>query len=203
MITEAIRNYEVSIWTLQDEFLTVLKWSNLEHKGEIENPKLTLDVDGTRNFTFSIPMYLYQNGKLVENPGWYNTKNGNIAVDMRKVKVIFNKGIVDTENVDWKGIFKKVYMPKGYRGNVDLFNRPFVPASTFINEGYTNFSQSYSTVYAQSYTYTFGSQDYDIIITPVTTDGQVYTTSALQTYLNLITANVTSPEECLKKYRLV
>ena len=199
MITEAIRNYEVSIWTLQDEFLTVLKWSNLEHKGEIENPKLTLDVDGTRNFTFSIPMYLYQNGKLVENPGWYNTKNGNIAVDMRKVKVIFNKGIVDTENVDWKGIFKKVYMPKGYRGNVDLFNRPFVEASTFTNAGYANFSNSYSTVYAQSYTYTLGSQDYDIIITPVTTNGQVYNTAALQTYLNLITANVTSPEECLKK----
>ena len=29
----AIRSYEVSIWTLQDSFITVLKWANLENKG--------------------------------------------------------------------------------------------------------------------------------------------------------------------------
>jgi len=28
-----IRSYEVSIWTLQDSFITVLKWANLENKG--------------------------------------------------------------------------------------------------------------------------------------------------------------------------
>jgi len=28
-----IRSYEVSIWTLQDSFITVLKWANIENKG--------------------------------------------------------------------------------------------------------------------------------------------------------------------------
>jgi len=31
----SLRNYEVSIWTLQDRFLSVLKWFNLEQKGQI------------------------------------------------------------------------------------------------------------------------------------------------------------------------
>ena len=95
MITEAIRSYEVSLWTLQDEFITVLKWSDVEHKGTIQDPKLTLADDGTENFTFTIPMYLYQNGNLVENPIWYNTRNGNLIANLRKVKVIFNKGLRD------------------------------------------------------------------------------------------------------------
>jgi hypothetical protein len=34
---------------------------------------MTLSDDGTQNFTFSIPMYLYVNGQLEENPLWYNT----------------------------------------------------------------------------------------------------------------------------------
>jgi len=28
-----IRSYEVSIWTLQDDFITVLKHANIENKG--------------------------------------------------------------------------------------------------------------------------------------------------------------------------
>jgi hypothetical protein len=36
MITEEIRSYEVSLWTLQDDFITVLKWSDVEQKGRIE-----------------------------------------------------------------------------------------------------------------------------------------------------------------------
>ena len=108
MINEEIRNYEVSLWTLQDEFITVLKWSNIEtqgligdgsysvlktlQKGTIQDPKFTIADDGTQNFNFSIPMYLYQEGQLVENPIWYNTQNGNLMEGLRKIKVIFNKG---------------------------------------------------------------------------------------------------------------
>jgi len=29
------RSYEVSVWTLQDSFITVLKWSDIEHKETI------------------------------------------------------------------------------------------------------------------------------------------------------------------------
>lgn len=59
MIHEEIRSYEVSLWTLQDAFISVLKWSNIENTGTIENPKMILSDDGTQSFTFSIPMYIY------------------------------------------------------------------------------------------------------------------------------------------------
>ena len=91
MITEEIRSYEVSIWTLQDEFITVLKWSDAEQKGRIENPQMTLNIDGTQEFTFSIPMYYNYHGKLIDNPNWYNVENGNIIEGLRKIKIIFDK----------------------------------------------------------------------------------------------------------------
>lgn len=85
---ENIRNYEVSIWTLQDSFITVLKYSDLENKGQIEEGIMKLNIDGTQELSFRIPMYL-EDG--LENPNWYNTRNGNLIANMRKIKVIFNK----------------------------------------------------------------------------------------------------------------
>ena len=72
---DVIRSYEVSIWTLQDDFITVLKYANLENKGQLKDGKLKLNVDGTQELTFTIPMYLYNpiNNRLEENPMWYNT----------------------------------------------------------------------------------------------------------------------------------
>ena len=86
-----IRSYEVSLWTLQDSFITVLKWSDVEQKGRIEHPKMILDVDGTQEFSFSIPMYYRRDGVLIENPNWRNTLNKNLMTGLRKIKVIFNK----------------------------------------------------------------------------------------------------------------
>lgn len=86
-----VRSYEVSLWTLQDSFITVLKWSDAEQKGRIENPKMILDIDGTQELTFSIPMYYHQDGILEPNPNWYTTRNGNLIAGLRKIKVIFNK----------------------------------------------------------------------------------------------------------------
>ena len=57
ILKKEVRSYEVSVWTLQDEFLTMLKWSDAEHKGRIQYPKMTLSVDGTQELSFSIPMY--------------------------------------------------------------------------------------------------------------------------------------------------
>ena len=94
---QEIRSYEVSIWTLQDDFITVLKYANVENKGQIQDGKAKFNVDGTQELTFTIPMYLYnyQTNILEENPIWYNTRNGNIAIDMRKIKLIFNKESAD------------------------------------------------------------------------------------------------------------
>ena len=100
ILKKEIRSYEVSLWTLQDEFITVLKWSDAEQKGRIEQPKLTINVDGTQKFSCNIPMYYRTynnensnlNGKLIENPNWYTVKNGQLIMGLRKLKVIFNKG---------------------------------------------------------------------------------------------------------------
>ena len=91
MIVRLKRHYEVSIWTLQDSFITVLKWFNLENKGQIQNPKMSLNTDGTQDFSFTIPMYINEGAERKENPIWYNAINGNLAINMRKIKVIFNK----------------------------------------------------------------------------------------------------------------
>ena len=88
----AVRSYEVSVWSLQDSFITVLKWAQIDNKGQIQQPELTIDVDGTEEFTFTIPMYLAI-GK--ENPIWHNTLNGNLMMNMRKIKVILNKTLED------------------------------------------------------------------------------------------------------------
>ena len=95
MLYNNIRNYEVSIWTLQDSFISVLKQSNLENKGQIQDPNMTLKNDGTLEFTFSLPMYIYKGPTRFENPIWYNVRNGNLIANMRKIKVIFNKKTED------------------------------------------------------------------------------------------------------------
>ena len=111
ILKKEIRSYEVSLWTLQDEFITVLKWSDVEQKGRIESPKMVLNIDGTEKFTFNIPMYyrIYndlgldsntknQVGELVENPNWYLVENDEYLIQgLRKIKVIFNKMTEDEQ----------------------------------------------------------------------------------------------------------
>ena len=89
------RNYEVSIWTLQDDFIAVLKPSNLEYKGLIMNGEANLKDDGTQSFTFSIPMYIFDGTQRIVNPVWYTVKDGTVAEAMRKAKLILNKGTAD------------------------------------------------------------------------------------------------------------
>ena len=92
MFRESLRPYEISLWTLQDSFITVLKSIDVFNRGQIETPKCQIKNDGTQELNFSIPMYYRENGTLVENPIWYNVINGNLIINLRKLKVIFNKG---------------------------------------------------------------------------------------------------------------
>ena len=91
MIQRRIRDYEVSLWSLQDSLIAILKQYGLEYKGQIQNGKLTDRDDGTQTFSFTIPMYYYNNGEKMLNPNWYNITNGNLLTNMRKIKVIFNE----------------------------------------------------------------------------------------------------------------
>lgn len=95
MFSRKLRNYEVSIWTLQDSFITVLKPFNLERKGLIQNPKFIRKDDGTEEFSFSIPMHIIENNVSYDNPIWYNVINGNLMENLRKIKIIFNKNQAD------------------------------------------------------------------------------------------------------------
>lgn len=90
-----IRSYEVSIWTLQDRFLSILKWATMDCKGQIQEPEIVLRDDGTQEFSFSIPKY-YQNGlSRIENPMWLHLENQPLEANMHKLKVVFNKGTED------------------------------------------------------------------------------------------------------------
>jgi len=91
MIQRRTRDYEVSLWSLQDSLIAILKQYGLEFKGQIEEGKLTDKDDGTQTFSFKIPMYYYKDGEKIENPSWYNVASGKLIANMRKVKVIFNK----------------------------------------------------------------------------------------------------------------
>lgn len=99
MIKNDIRPYEISLWTLQDSFITVLKPINLYNKGHFETPKITIKDDGTQELSFKVPMYYYDGSQRIENPIWYDFKNGTLMVNLRKLKVIFNKGEKDLEEV--------------------------------------------------------------------------------------------------------
>ena len=91
MIQRNERDYEVSLWSLQDSLIAILKQYGHEGKGQIQDGKLTDKDDGTQSFSFTIPMYYYKDGQKIQNPSWYNVESGALLVNMRKIKVIFNK----------------------------------------------------------------------------------------------------------------
>ena len=89
-----LRPYEISIWNLQDGFISVLKPSDIELRGKgwIQDGQFSRKDDGIDTLSFSIPMYINDdNGGKRENPIWYNVINGTLIANMRKLKLIFNK----------------------------------------------------------------------------------------------------------------
>lgn len=86
-----VRSYEISIWTLQDRFLSVLKWATMDQKGEVQDPEMVLRDDGTQEFSFSIPMFYYDNDIRILNPLWHKLDEQPLKANMHKLKVIFNK----------------------------------------------------------------------------------------------------------------
>ena len=107
MSKQTIRPYEMSLWTLQDSFITVLKSLNVSQKGHIQEPVITIKTDGTQELNFSIPMYIFNGKELVENPIWYNVINGTLIANLRKIKIIFNKGNKELEKI-YEFVIEKV-----------------------------------------------------------------------------------------------
>lgn len=90
-----VRSYEVSIWTLQDRFLSILKWATMDCKGQIQTPEIVLRDDGTQEFSFSIPKFYYNGNVRIENPMWLHLENQPLEANMHKLKVVFNKNTAD------------------------------------------------------------------------------------------------------------
>lgn len=99
MVNKDIRPYEISLWTLQDGFITVLKPLGLGNKGQVEEPQFVLKTDGTQQLTFKIPMYYRDGGELIENPIWYSYRDGLLIENLRKLKLIFAKGDATREKI--------------------------------------------------------------------------------------------------------
>lgn len=99
MFKKNLRPYEMSLWTLQDGFITVLKPIGVFNRGQIETPKCRIKDDGTQELNFMIPMYYRDGGELIENPIWYNVINDALIVNLRKIKLIFNKGEKGKEEI--------------------------------------------------------------------------------------------------------
>lgn len=95
--TKRVRSYEVSIWTLQDRFLSVLKWATMDHKGQIQDPSVTLRDDGTQELSFTIPKYYLVGMNKIPNPMWLHLEDQPLEANMHKLKVIFNKQTEDEQ----------------------------------------------------------------------------------------------------------
>lgn len=68
MNKKLIRPYEMSVWSLQDEFITVLKSHDIANKGQLISPQMTIKDDGTQELSFTVPMYYRDEGEYKENP---------------------------------------------------------------------------------------------------------------------------------------
>lgn len=93
----AVRSYEISIWTLQDRFLSVLKWATQDHKGQIQEPEMTIRDDGTQELSFIIPKFYWVGANKIQNPMWLHLEDQPLEANMHKLKVIFNKNSSDEE----------------------------------------------------------------------------------------------------------
>ena len=91
MANTNFRPYEISIWTLQDRFISILKWSDTTHKGQLQNAQMVIKDDGTQTLNFTVPEYYDDNGVKILNPLWKQLEDTPLEPNMHKLKVIFNK----------------------------------------------------------------------------------------------------------------
>ena len=92
-----LRNFEISIWTLQDDFITTIESAWIKTKGKTQDASMNLNIDGTQQLTFSVPMYYFINGQKISNPAWITFSDNKVLLNTRKVKVILNKKTDDEE----------------------------------------------------------------------------------------------------------
>lgn len=79
----------LSIWSQNDDFVTELYNSTCEFKGQCIDPKMTLNANGSKTLTLSLPLYIIdrKTQDFIENPRW------NYIVHQYKIRVKQNDRI--------------------------------------------------------------------------------------------------------------
>ena len=64
------RNFSLSLWDHEDNFLCLLKSANEEINGQSYDEQLVENIYGEQTLTFSIPAYIFDNNEFIKNKKW-------------------------------------------------------------------------------------------------------------------------------------
>lgn len=93
-----MREIKIGIYSHQDDFLGLLYDSNREFEGQITAPQITINSNGGKTLTFSMPLMIYdrRSKKYIDNPKWnYVTNHYKIRVEEDKE---INEFVMQTYN---------------------------------------------------------------------------------------------------------
>ena len=73
------RNYSLSLWDHNDNFICLLKSSNSDFDGQSYEENLTRNINGEETLTLSLPMYIFNKDSQTfeENIRWTKIRNEN------------------------------------------------------------------------------------------------------------------------------
>ena len=78
-----MREIKIGIYSHQDDFLGLLYDSNREFEGQITAPQITINSNGGKTLTFSMPLMIYdrRSKDYIDNPKWdYVTNHYKVRV---------------------------------------------------------------------------------------------------------------------------
>ena len=100
----AKRPYEISLWSHNDRFLSILTSSDAPSLGSAYDPHWYDGINGEKKLTFTIPIKYFdpQTNEFVNNEKWYNElKQSHTLANEKKVKLIFDKLKTDPVSGDY------------------------------------------------------------------------------------------------------
>ena len=103
------RMYKIDVYGLQDNYIDTLQPYNSTFIGQIIQPEILINEDGTQTFNCSIPKFYIdpKTNLKVENPYWSTIERGVLAENTRILK-IFLKEDDSNENVVYPFIIDKI-----------------------------------------------------------------------------------------------
>ena len=92
----------ISIYSHQDEFIELLYDNHREFEGQIMSPQITLNKNGTKELSFSMPLRIFNRStnNFIENPRWdYIVHQYKIRVeDNDSIQEFICRDYVETRN---------------------------------------------------------------------------------------------------------